>query len=549
MRRALWLLPTLSMMLGCAEKVGDSCVDFGTCPGDGGGGSAGASDGPAGTTGMAGAGGTSAGTGGSAGLAGASGGMKDSGPEVEAALPCNAAKHPADDVCVIDEKYGVFVSPLGSDLAAGTRIAPLKTIAKGLQVAKAASKRLYACDNGTGYAEQLTIDAALDGIAAFGSFRCDWSYSVSARAVVKPASSPVLTMKSLSMGATLDSFEFDAPDAAPGSSSIGAIIDTAANVKLRGVRIVAGKGGAGPPGASGSKGDDGYMVTATQRGIDAACGGGVPNSQAGGTWPDATTCGSLGGSGGQASKGLNGGLGIGGAPTTNVDPPGVDNGGPRAMPGNTGSPGLGGGIGTANAMPGTFNAMGYTPAPQGASGMDGTTGQGGGGGGASNATGTCIGASGGAGGMGGCGGKLGAGGSAGGASVALLSWMTTGLVLDSCELVSKDGGPGGKGGNGGPGGMGIDGAPGGGGLAPDAAASIGPGGKGGPGGNGGPGGSGAGGNGGPSYALVVKGTAPIQPGTTFTIGMGGALGAGGSIAGKAAPDGVAGATTQQFLVP
>src|SRR5688572_20784379 len=116
-----------------------------------------------------------------------------------------------------------------------------------------------------------------------------------------------------------------------------------------------------------------------------------------------------------------------------------------------------------------------------------------------------------------------------------------------------------SGGNGGKGGIGGEGKPGAAGGAayggdagpdPDAGTGLGKGGNGGPGGKGGNGGSGAGGNGGPSYAIVYKGTAPTKlNGTALVHGIGGAKGTGGSIDNVKAPDGLVGATAEEFPVP
>ena len=82
------------------------------------------------------------------------------------------------------EKYGVFVSPLGSDTTGvGTRNAPYKTLTKGLQSAKGNVMRVYACDDGTAYPDALTIDATIDGMSLYGGFECTgWTYAVSRRA-------------------------------------------------------------------------------------------------------------------------------------------------------------------------------------------------------------------------------------------------------------------------------------------------------------------------------------------------------------------------------
>jgi hypothetical protein len=476
------------------------------------------------------------------------GAASDAGSE-EVVRPCDASRKPAEDDCVIDDKYGIFVSPVGSDTAGGTRAAPLKTIGKGLQVAKLAGKYLYVCDNNTGYSEPVTIDAALDGVVAFGGFTCaDWKYGTTNHAKVK-AASPALLIKSVTAGVTLENFEFDAEDAtAPGGSSIGAIVDSAAKVTLRRLKILSGKGAIGQAGIDGAKGDDAPPATVQQQGIPAACPGPVA-TQPGGLWQTPSECGSLGGPGGDAKRSLQGSPGTAGIPQANVTPPDIDNGGARGATGEdgrAGSPGNAGTLGMVGTGSGRFSNVGYAPARVAGSGTDGFPGQGGGGGGASNATGTCVGASGGAGGMGGCGGKSGSGGGAGGASVALLSWMST-TILDACELVASEGGPGGKGGNGGPSGSGKEGAEGGAAYTADAGPSIGKGGHGGRGGDGGPGGSGAGGNGGPSYALVSKGAVPSKiGGTVLTAAAGGTKGLGGSVETTKAPDGSSGPAAMEF---
>jgi hypothetical protein len=459
---------------------------------------------------------------------------------------------PADVPCTINEAFGVFVAPTGNDgTGLGTKAAPYRTIGRGLTAAKAKNVRLYVCDNGTGYAEPMTLGPSLDGITAYGGFQCsDWSYAPLTRAVVKPAIGPALAVKGLSIGAVLENFEFDAPDAtATAASSIGATVESSANVILRRVKIVAGKGGAGAAGIDGTTGEAAPTVTASQKGVAASCGVGAPGSQLGGSWPNASGCNSKGGNGGPGNKGAIGYAGLAGEPRTGVTPPDVDNGGTGGSIGADGTPGSDGDPGKSGSPrvgAGTFTSTGYAAAGPGGDGTDGLVGQGGGGGGASDGTSTCVGASGGAGGMGGCGGSKGTGGGAGGASVAILSWMS-GLSLDACELLSKDGGAGGKGGNGGVGGVAQEGAEGGDG---DDANAIGLGGRGGPGGAGGPGGSGAGGNGGPSHVLVYKGTAPAKlAGTTLTTGMGGAAGPGGVVAKLKAPNGLAGTVAAELAIP
>ncbi len=59
-----------------------------------------------------------------------------------------------------------------------------------MAAAAAANKRVYACDDGSGYSETATLDlTALDGSGLFGGFECaSWTYSTTARAKLSGAS-------------------------------------------------------------------------------------------------------------------------------------------------------------------------------------------------------------------------------------------------------------------------------------------------------------------------------------------------------------------------
>jgi hypothetical protein len=546
-----------------------TCEENATCPASGGeigGGGAGGVGGGGGVGGVGGADG-SAGAGGASEGGVNEGAASDGGAEAAGdasadgdSAPCDGKKSPSEAACVIDEAYGVFVSaaagdagtPGGGDAGspAGTRKNPYRTLAEGLAAGKKNNLRVYACG---AFATPVAIDGALDGVRVYGGFDCvKWAYSAATPTIVKPAAPGVALKVDRVTTLTIEDFEIDALDAAaPGESSVAAIVSASAGVTFTRVKLVAGKGGDGAAGADGAKGNDGDAAAGPQQGSPATCTSGG-TSQPGGAWANLSACGSKGGNGGPGNKDADGYQGLPGDPRANVAPLPNNNGGANGDPGQDGkpgSPGNSGVRGTASTAPGIFSAAGFTPAAPGGNGIDGFPGQGGGGGGASNATGSCIGASGGAGGMGGCGGKLGTGGASGGASVAILSWNSD-VTLDACQLISAAGGAGGKGGNGGPGGNGKDGAVGGAAYAVDGGIPIGNGGKGGFGGIGGPGGSGAGGNGGPSYALVYSGTAPAkQNGTTVTPGAGGAKGLGGSVLTLPAPDGAVGASAAEYPVP
>ncbi|HMJ52737.1 MAG TPA: hypothetical protein VK540_11695, partial [Polyangiaceae bacterium] len=136
----------------------------------------------------------------------------DMASEPDACDP-GTSKSPVESSCLISEKYGVFVSPQGSDTTGvGTRSAPYKTLAKALQGAKGNVMRVYACDDGAGYTDALTIDATFDGMSLYGGFECaGWTYPTMRRARVHPATGVALMIKGLTVGVTVEDFEFDAP--------------------------------------------------------------------------------------------------------------------------------------------------------------------------------------------------------------------------------------------------------------------------------------------------------------------------------------------------
>jgi hypothetical protein len=445
---------------------------------------------------------------------------------------------------------GMFVSPKGSDENDGTNPDfPMRTLQSALLRAKAAGVPVFACDDGRGFVEALTVDSSVDGIEVHGGYDCaTWIPRSNGRTTLWSPATTAVKVIGLAAGVLFEGFELRGDNAKVGASSIAIAVQASKGVVFRNVRVIAGNGGEGLPGLSGSKGEDGPPTDTAQLGTRADCPGQFTR-HAGGSWPSANLCGSRGGTGGEGRLGGPGTKGEAGSPQENVVNPRLDNGGRTdgdrlGVNGSDGLPGLGGMVAVRS---GDFTESGYTPGAPGGAGSEGHPGQGGGGGGASDATGTpCTGASGSVGGIGGCGGTGGKGGLSGGASVALFSWESD-VTLDGCELSAATGGTGGKGGDGGPGGTGGDGA-----GAPSGYWKIDsgvpvvyPGGQGGQGGNGGAGGPGAGGNGGPAYAVVFHGAQPIAVhGTTLLSGVGGRGGPGGlsgSVKGDNGRDGEASA--------
>ena len=71
---------------------------------------------------------------------------------------CDRAKPPSDMPCTIDEAYGVFVAPVAVGMANdGTRAHPFTSLSDAMRQAKAAGKRVYVCDDGTGYTASIAV--------------------------------------------------------------------------------------------------------------------------------------------------------------------------------------------------------------------------------------------------------------------------------------------------------------------------------------------------------------------------------------------------------
>jgi hypothetical protein len=515
--------------------------------------------------------GGNAGTGG--GGAGAGGADVDAGDGGDGAPACDETKSPTEATCLVSDKYAVFVSK-GALNGTGSKESPVGTIAAGLAAARTAGlKRVIVC-NAT-YPENVAIANAQGAVSIYGGFSCpvasnvdagpagEWTYNAAVHAVVAPLTGSALTVTGATNKVVISDVDLTAADATvPGTSSIGAIVATSTDVTLLRVKVTAGNGAKGTDvtvaGMVGADGPDPANPKAGEPAVsaakDAVCSADA-TTQVGATWANATACNSRGGAGGTAIAGVaaSGGNGTAGQPMVNLVDMSIGTGGPGGPVANSmlggmdGSGGLPGAPGSAASALGTFSDTGFTSA-SGSPGADGYTGQGGGGGGASAGASGCAGASGGVGGMGGCGGLHAAAGTGGGASIALLSW-SSGVVLNTVQLVAATGGDGGRGGNGGQGGNGQGGTLGGVGVGPIVA-----GGGGGRGGNGGDGGAGSGGTGGPSFALASHGTKPTEIGQiTATAVAGGKAGKGGAAATNAsvaAADGKVGTAQPRFeIVP
>ncbi len=435
--------------------------------------------------------------------------MGDTGVDtgVDATPPCDPAKTPAQDGCVINDELAIFVAPSGNDTNAGTMEAPVKTLAHAVTLAVTASAhRVIAC--AATYSETLTLAAADDvGLQIFGGVTCPggdagtaWTYT-GAKAAAKPtAHGYALSVSDLAHALDIEDFEFDAQNGtAAGESSIaGFVSGSSGGVTLERVTFVAGTAvtgtsGATPttvlpvanPGTSGANGGGQVTCACSDSGLQSVGGAGGLNANGNPGLPNLG-----GGAGGNAALGC----GVGGA--------GSDGNG--ATP-----PAPGGGAATL----GSLTASGWTPTG-GIAGSAGGPGQGGGGGGGAPS------ATGGGGACGGCGGAGASPGLGGGSSIALLVYQSE-ATLNSSVLTAKTAGSGGAGK---PGQAGAGGA----------THGVGSGAcNGGNGGSGAQGGASGGGSGGVSVGILYSstGSAPtVDSATTgaITVGAAGALGQGGA---------------------
>jgi hypothetical protein len=442
--------------------------------------------------------------------------------------PCNAARTPVENPCVISDAYGVFVAPAasgGSDSTGdGTRTRPFATLGTGLTKAAAAIKRLYAC--GATYPEALSVGAALDGVQVYGGLECPvaadggvadagtvdsatgpWSYTGKAATVAPLTTGLALDIESLTAGAHFEDMVFVAQAADPshaGESSIAVMVHASSGVSFVRGGATAGKGSTGVAGAAPATN---WCSTAMQQGT----GSSGPPGGSGGVCVCPIFGSSTGGVGGNASATVSSpaeaGADGGAAPLpTPIVPPYDGAGAVGFLPGppeqgcGRGDLGANGSAQAGGAMGavGTLSSAGWQPALAGAA-SPADPGQGGGGGGGD----LPAAGGGGGGGAGGCGGNGGAGGGGGGASFAI-SIVSSAVDLRAVTLRTGSGGPGGAGAAGE---AGQRGALGGGG------AECG----GGFGGAGGGGSGGGGGAGGPSVGAVWTGTtAPTIDGLSAT---------------------------------
>jgi hypothetical protein len=343
-------------LAGCGGS--DSCEDTYSCGSPGGtSGTGGGTTGGSGGTGGTGNTGGTGGIGATGGASGTGGGGGDGGP-------CDTTKSPAQEACLVDDQYAVFVNGTVATTGTGTKASPYKTI--GEAITAASGKLILVCD--TNYDEQVKISA---GVKLFGGFSCtDWSYETGKRAIVKPsAKGSALAIDGVSAPVLIEDMEFASADgAAAGESSVAATINGSSAVNLNRVKLAAGKGVAGA---------NGVLVPFTYP-AQASLNGNSASALAGGA-PKQCTCPagdqSIGGAGGDAPTPKSGDDGFPALGGGQGGTPGSCSGGV----GKDGAPASAASDAAGAASVGTLTGTTWSAA-KGAKASNGGPGQGGGGG-------------------------------------------------------------------------------------------------------------------------------------------------------------------------
>lgn len=449
---------------------------------------------------------------------------------------CDGIDGTADEV--------VFVDLMGDDEAPGTRVAPVRTIAAGLELALASGRTNVLVGHGI-FEERVEV---VEGIGIHGGYknhgRGFWRREGT---TVVEASGPVLRAENILLPTRIERMSFEAANGPEGESSIAALLIESDGIELIDVELIAGDGGPGAtpeqpmerePADDGAPGTDSFTIHGAWCNDGRINAGRIPEGGEGGRARGHDCHGGRGGNGDHqlGEQGTNIEFGVVGEP-----PPcrvGEDEvrGGMRGSrfydlesvaagaDGDSGDHGVDGG----SAMVPTSARLSRDGLIPGSGSWGSNGGHGGGGAGGGGAApqgvrgGVCLiaGAGGGGGGAGGDGGLGGPGGGGGGWSVALMLWRSSPELI-RLRLVPGRGGRGGAGAPGGAGGVGGSGGRGGRGdlgmgellmiyLDVDGTShedttpitNLSKGGAGGHGGSGGAGGAGSGGAGGSSVGLL-----------------------------------------------
>ena len=296
---------------------------------------------------------------------------------------------PSENADPVGDECGVFVGGAAAkDDNAGTKGAPVATLARAITLAGEKSGRVYACMEE--FAETIEVPA---GIEIYGGLDCaaDWKHVEGQKTTIAPEADLVPVTLLGGAGARLEDVAATAAGATtPGGSSIAVIAQDGATAELLRCEL---RAGSGAPGAAG--------ITPMEVGPNGEGQNGENGMPGINSMPACmSTMGLLGGNGGQRMcdrMSVSGGLGGAGTTTDTGGPGGNGQPQPGPMPldgkggkeqdaaqctvGNAGAEGSPGMSGSGATGIGDVSPGGYTAA-NASSGMTvGAPGQGGGGGG------------------------------------------------------------------------------------------------------------------------------------------------------------------------
>jgi hypothetical protein len=351
----------------------------------------------------------------------------------------------------LTEAFGVFVSVTGTPDGAGTRAAPVSTIAKGIKLGKQAKKRVFVCA-GT-YTEALTVE---DGVSILANLDCSapqWKYGL-AHAVLASPTSPAITARDISTATRIDGLDVVAPaGTAEKPSSIALLAVGSAGLTLADGKLESGAGLKGLDGVNPEPVSPVVLQLPQAKSEPGPCYSGPLTRCSSGFLMAPPRAGGEGGivqclvagvEAGRSTGGRGGSSSVFNSMKVSIVSPSTG--------ANGTSIGIGNGAAGASAIVGTFSEDDYEPA-NGAQGANGAVGRAGAGGNPGFAPGVeqappiagyTWGYNGAGGGAGGCPGLPGTPGTGGGASVAALLRRSP-VRFERMTISSGPGGAGGRG--------------------------------------------------------------------------------------------------------
>ena len=138
-----------------------------------------------------------------------------------------------DSACGVLPCEAIYVSRTGSDVAAGDKGTPLKTIGAAITKASASTPPRAVFVKAGVYPEAFAMKA---GVGVYGGFDDAWTQTAGMFTVVDGPSSPAVTFDGIMIDTVLSTVTVKSANAtAPGSSSYAIVITGSKQVELRGV--------------------------------------------------------------------------------------------------------------------------------------------------------------------------------------------------------------------------------------------------------------------------------------------------------------------------